>query len=103
MKNRNKLPDFNDNNTANKPKRLIISGIICLVLLFTIIPRAKTIWELSAQKKELEKEKTHLVQINQQRQEELEKVDSPESMERIAREQLGMVKNGERIIMKVED
>ncbi|MEA1960378.1 MAG: septum formation initiator family protein [Bacillota bacterium] len=81
--------------------RLFITGILCIILVVAIVPRSKTIWELSQRKNELEKEKACLEQINREKQMQLDKLDSPEAIERIAREQLGMVKEGERVIMQV--
>ncbi len=90
-----------DNNKQWKPARLIITGMLCMVLVLTIVPRAKSIIELSARKKELEKEKLSLVRINTENSKELQELKSPEAMERIAREQLGMIKKGERVVVEV--
>ena len=76
-------------------------GLICVVLLFTIVPRSMSVWELSSKKQELEKQKVRLEQVNKVKHQQLEELKSPEAIERIAREQLGMVKNGERFVMKV--
>ena len=84
----------------NKP-RVLVTGLLCIILLITLVPRTMNIWELSVKKKDLEQEKTHLVQINQIKQKELDELGTPEAIERIAREQLGMVKSGERLIVKV--
>jgi cell division protein FtsB len=80
---------------------MIVAGIIGCICLFTIVPRAVSIYELSSRKKELLEEKARLTQINAEQQQLLEEVDSPAGMERIAREQLGMVKNGETSIIRV--
>ena len=87
----------------NRRPRLILTVLLCGMLLFTIVPRAKTIYVLSVRKHELLQEKSRLTEINAQRQQTLATIDSPEGMERIAREQLGMVKNGERTIIRVLD
>jgi cell division protein FtsB len=71
------------------------------MLLITIVPRAWTIYELSARKKLLLQEKERLTQVNAERSQTLAEIDSPMGIERIAREQLGMVKNGERTIIRV--
>jgi len=85
----------------DKRLRRVFVGLVCCLLLFTIVPRAKTIFELSARKKELLQEKARLTQVNTERCKTLDAIDSPEGIERIAREQLGMVKNGEKTIIKV--
>ncbi|HZJ85172.1 MAG TPA: septum formation initiator family protein [Syntrophomonadaceae bacterium] len=84
-----------------KPFRIIITSIIFVCLMITIIPRVKTIIELSIQKHELEKQKIKLVEKNELLVEQLEKSQSLENMERIAREQLGMVKKGEQKITPI--
>lgn len=78
-----------------------MTGLLCIVLLVTLVPRTISIWELSVKKKDLEQEKAQLVQINQVKQKQLDELGTPQAIERIAREQLGMVKNGERVIVKV--
>lgn len=84
-----------------KPGRLFLTGLICLLLLVTIVPRAKSIVELSARKQELQKEKAVLMQINREQKKELAELKSPEAIERMAREQLGMVKSGEKVVIDV--
>ncbi|MDD3364320.1 MAG: septum formation initiator family protein [Syntrophomonas sp.] len=88
-------------NQNKKPLRMLLTGLLCCLLLFTIVPRAKIIYELSIREKELQQEKVRLTQINEERQLTLQSLDSPQAIERIAREQLGMVKKGERTIIKV--
>jgi cell division protein FtsB len=71
-------------------------------LLVTIIPRGKTLLELSAQKRELKKQKVELQQVNREYQKKLENLKTPEEIERLARERLGMVKNGEKVIIDLQ-
>lgn len=85
----------------NKLFRLVITSLVCITLVITIVPRVKNIMELSERKAELEQQKLILVEKNKALTKELEEAESLENMERIAREQLGMVKNGEKIIMPV--
>lgn len=82
--------------------RKFIMGALCLLIVFTIIPRVKTVWELSQQKKELIQQKTELKEINERLKKKSQQLDSPEAIEKIAREQLGMIKKGEKVIIKVE-
>lgn len=84
-----------------KPVKLILTALVCVCLVVTIVPRAKNIWELSQRKAELEKQKAILIEKNEALTKEYEKAASLENVERIAREQLGMVRNGETIIMPV--
>jgi len=85
----------------NKRFRLVVVGVLAAVLLFTIIPRAAAIYELSIRKQELFREKKQLAQINEEYRQTLTEIESPLGIERIAREQLGMVKKGERTIIRV--
>lgn len=82
-----------------KPFKLIITALVCICLVITIVPRVKNILELSERKAELEQQKLILIEKNEALTKELKEAESLENVERIAREQLGMVKNGEKIIM----
>lgn len=81
--------------------KALLTGLICIGIAFTIIPRAKIIWELSERKQGLEQVKTELTEENTQLRAELKKANSAENIERIAREQLGMVKEGEKVLVPV--
>lgn len=85
----------------NKRPRMILTALLCCLLLFAVVPRAKTIYELSSRKQVLLQEKARLSEINAERQQTLAIIDTPAGMERIAREQLGMVKSGERTVVRV--
>jgi cell division protein FtsB len=80
---------------------MILTALLCGLILFSIVPRAKTIYELSVRKQQLLQEKAQLTEINAERQQTLAAIDSPAGIERIAREQLGMVKPGEKTIVNV--
>lgn len=86
----------------NKNLRLLVSGLVCIALFVTIVPRGKTIMELSAQKQELKKQKAELQQVKNHNQERLQELKTPEAIERLARERLGMVKNGEKVIIDLK-
>jgi cell division protein FtsB len=88
-------------NRKKKSIRMFITGLLAIMLLLGIVPRAKSIVELSSQKKALQQEKARLEMINSERSKVLSSLDTPEAIERIAREKLGMVKNGEKVIVKV--
>ncbi len=85
----------------NRRLKKILTVFLCTLLLIAIVPRAVTIYELSARKQVLLQEKERLTQINQERSQILADVDTPQGIEKIAREQLGMVKKGERTIIRV--
>lgn len=84
-----------------RPGRKLLVGIVCLVLAFTIIPRVKTICELASQKTQLEQQRTILQKTSKKLTREAQKANSPENIEKIAREQLGMVKKGEKTLIQV--
>lgn len=84
------------------PGRKILAGLVCLVLAFTIIPRGKTIYQLSRQREELEQQKAVLLKMNKELTREAQKANSPETIEKIAREQLGLIKKGERALVEVK-
>lgn len=88
-------------NNRSKPLTRLFWGALCLLLVFTITPRVKVIWELSEQKQDLLQQKEELTQKNLELEKEKEQAQKPEEIEKIAREQLGMVKQGEKIIVPV--
>ncbi|MGR6837174.1 FtsB family cell division protein [Syntrophomonas erecta] len=81
------------------PVKIVLVGLLCSFMIFTIVPRAKTIYELNERKQALEKQKIELKQQNRKLTQQIEKVDSPAEVERIAREKLGMVKKGEQVLV----
>jgi len=86
---------------VRQPLRWLGIGLLCTVLLVTLVPRIKTIVELSERKQALLEQKAELEKEQQALQLELEQADSPENIERIAREQLGMVRPGEQPLIPV--
>lgn len=83
------------------PLKKIMIIMICFLLILPIGSRVKTIWELEARKKSLETKKAQLLEENKRLKEEYEKARSIENIERIAREKLGMVKEGEKPLVEV--
>lgn len=88
-------------NSVKRPGRLIGIGLLCSALAFTLIPRVTTVVELSQRQQSLLVEKAALEKEQKSLQIELEKADSPANIERLAREQLGMVKPGEQRLVPV--
>jgi cell division protein FtsL len=76
-------------------------GMICLMILFTIVPRVKMVWDLTQQKEDLQQQKAKLLQVNHSLKRQNDELNSPAAVERIAREQLGMVKQGEKVVVEV--
>jgi len=85
-----------------KPRlKIILTGILVMFLLVPVAPRVKLIWDLNQRIEQLENQKAEL-ETNQQKLElELKQANSPATLERIAREQLGMVKKGETRVVEV--
>jgi len=81
--------------------RLLLTGLLALFLMIAIIPRAQTVYDLKQQKNQLELQKARLSEENSRLQEAMLEANSPETVERIAREELGLVKKGETIIIPV--
>ena len=65
------------------------------------MPRAKCVYDLSQRKARLEAEKDSLIQQQAQLEKAMQEANSLRTVEKIAREQLGMVKQGELVIMPV--
>ncbi|HWP98159.1 MAG TPA: cell division protein FtsL [Syntrophomonadaceae bacterium] len=89
-------------NNKNKPGRLILLGLCLVLMAVAVVPRAFTVVQLNERKVQLEKQKQDLLARNQQLSQEKNTLNSPETVERIARERLGMLKNGERYILQKE-
>lgn len=89
-----------ENNRKNP--RTLIMGIICLVLIITVVPRAKMVWDLTRQKEELQQQRAKLLETSHSLKKQNKELNSPAAVERIAREQLGMVKPGEKIVVEVD-
>ncbi|MBP8819372.1 MAG: septum formation initiator family protein [Syntrophomonadaceae bacterium] len=85
-----------------KPRlKIILTGVLLMFLLVPVAPRVKIIWDLNQRIEQLENQKAEL-ETNQQKLElELKQANSPATLERIAREQLGMVKKGETRVVEV--
>ena len=84
-----------------KRNRLIAAGLLASIFLFSLTPRVWSIYKLSSQKQELLQEKARLAQINAQQQQILDSINTPAGIEKIAREQLGMIKKGEKAVVRV--
>lgn len=83
-------------------RRNFLLGTICLLLVFSVFPRVKTVYELSAQRNQLEQQRTALQKTNKALSNRAKQINSPENIEKIAREQLGMVKKGETALVTVD-
>lgn len=81
--------------------KFMVGALLLSLFAFTLTPRLLTIWKLSEQKAGLEQEKLEAGRVNQLLVLQKEQMDDPAEMERIAREKLGMVKKGEKVLVEV--
>ncbi|NLZ54504.1 MAG: septum formation initiator family protein [Thermoanaerobacteraceae bacterium] len=88
------------NNTRKSPLKLILSVVLIVLLLIPIAPQVKNIWDLHKQIESLEKQKAELIATQEELKQELQQASSMATVEKIAREQLGMVKPGESRIIE---
>ena len=85
-----------------KPRlKIILAGVLVMFLLVPVAPRVKIIWDLNQRIEQLENQKAELENNQQKLELELKQANSPATLERIAREQLGMVKKGETRVVEV--
>ncbi|NLG32353.1 MAG: hypothetical protein GX550_02425 [Syntrophomonadaceae bacterium] len=75
--------------------------LLCLALIYTLVPRIKVVADLNTRKEILLERKAELEEQQKKLNEDLTQADSLEMVEKIAREQLGMVKNGEKLMVPV--
>lgn len=91
MRKNNKKPRF----------KIMLVGVLVVFLLTPVAPRVKAIWDLNQRIEQLENQKAELEKTRQGLELELKQANSPATMEKIAREQLGMVKKGETRVVEV--
>lgn len=87
-------------NNKSRPK-LILAGVLVVFLMLPVAPRVKMVWDLNQRIERLENQKALLEQHRNELEQELKQANSPAMVEKIAREQLGMVKKGETRVVEV--
>ncbi|HPF43464.1 MAG TPA: septum formation initiator family protein [Syntrophomonadaceae bacterium] len=83
--------------------KMVVLSIVGLVLIFSIFPRAKTIYELSLRKDALLEQQKIVEVQNKELSIKLKQSEQLQEVEKIAREKLGMIKPGEKYIVPVEE
>lgn len=63
--------------------------------------QAVTIWKMKHEIKSLTLKKEQLIEKNRQYQSHLQEMQSDEMLEKLAREELGMIKPGEKVLVEV--
>jgi len=81
--------------------KLILAGVLVVFLMLPVAPRVKMLWDLNQRIERLENQKDQLEQHRNELEQELKQANSPAMVEKIAREQLGMVKKGETRVVEV--
>ncbi|MFY9174476.1 MAG: septum formation initiator family protein [Peptococcia bacterium] len=77
----------------------VITAILGLYLLFLFAKNGYDIWQLKRQMTILEQEQARLAELHSELEKELESLNDPEVIEKKAREDLGMVREGETVII----
>ncbi|HNX28852.1 MAG TPA: cell division protein FtsL [Syntrophomonadaceae bacterium] len=85
------------------PAKMVVLTIIGLIMIFSILPRAKSIYELSLRRDELLQQHKIMEAQNKELAVKLKQSEQPQQVEKIAREKLGMIKPGEKYIVPVEE
>lgn len=86
---------------VQKPRLMrFILVFFVVVLLITAIPRTIQVVRMEQKKDLLQTEQQELAAQVAARQAQLALTESPEYIEKVAREQLGMIKEGERTLLK---
>lgn len=78
--------------------RIVLTGLgLYMLSLFAL--SGYEIWKLKQQIRDLEQEQNRIIQQQHQLKQELQSLHDPEMIEKIARESLGMVRQGETIVI----
>lgn len=80
----------------------LFAVVLGLYLLFSFIVGGYQVWQLKKQIQALENEQKNLLEKQKVLVDEMQSLNDPEIIERIARESLGMVKPGETIIVPAQ-
>lgn len=73
-----------------------------LVCCFTVGPQLFSMWEMSRDINAIEDQKRQALQLNHKYQQEIKLLNSDQMVEKIAREELGMIKPNEQVLVQVE-
>jgi len=87
-------------------KSKIISGLLTLFGLYLIVSFSRSIFDLYQKSKEIEKERLKVEALkikNEELKKQLEYVRSQEFLEKEAREKLGLVREGEVVVILPEN
>lgn len=85
-----------------RPMKIMLVTAAGILVLSTLIPRCSELFSLYVRRHELEGQISELQKKQQALEAEKAAMNTPEAAERIAREQLGMIKEGEKVLVEVE-
>lgn len=88
---------------ARKRFKRIVGTLILAVMIAIMLPRIASIARLYEQKQSLLEQKQQLEQEKAELTETRDSMDNLETIEKIAREKLGMIKEGERLMMEKKE
>ena len=86
---------------TRRKKRRVIALMVLMVLGIMFGPRLKSLWGLKQDLSALENQKAALLKRNAELIQMEKKLQSQEMIEKLAREELGMIKPEEKVIIKV--
>lgn len=86
---------------TRRKKRRVIVLLALLVVGIMFGPRLRSIWDLKQDISVLENQKAALLKRNAELTQMEKKLQSQEMIEKLAREELGMIKPEEKVIIKV--
>jgi len=84
------------------PRKIMLLAAV-LYVLFNILQLHMTIWDLNKKIEAGKQKKQELLAEQKELREEIERVKSSEYVEKLAREQLGLVKPGENLVVQKRD
>lgn len=90
------------NLQPHKLVKLLLALAVLMVLAVSIVPRVQNILTLSARRDQLEQTKAEMQLHNEQLNQNKMELSSPDTLERIARERLGMTKEGEKVVITTD-
>ncbi len=94
--------------SVSRPKRIkrktpkwfkVAISLLGVYLVFLFGMSGYEIWQLKKELNSIEQEQVRLLEHKQQLEKEIESLNDPEVVEKIARESLGMVRQGETVVI----
>ena len=87
---------------GRRPWRQLVALVVTLYLLYSFTHLGLALYQTNRQMQAYENQKTALLQENARLKQQIQELNSDSYIERVAREELGLVKPGERVIMPAQ-